>query len=357
MKKKKLAVIVPTANREKAIEYWLSETVCDAQENNVDLIVYDSSNSDKTKEITEKYVAAGGNCVRYCRYTGLFDGVSLDHKIISAYEEFAEDYEYIWLIRDGLIPQIDLFFEKLNLYMEKSYECIIVDALYRNNYIEKEIIYSHEKRDCVRLLQEQAHRLQTLGMLIFSSKFAMDLIKKIPIDETNYSLWQMAAPLHYFAKYSCDIIFYVGDTFTFNENCFKGHFWGNGAKMFEQWGCRWCNVIEKLPSDYDEAKNKVMKIYTFDFHPFSPKAVVELRAYGGLDKKMVNKYQKYIEKTSNTPIWFFFFVASVPKIFWKLVLLNKRSLFVQMLCCLYVKKTVDNIEKDPLECVEKLLII
>lgn len=343
--KKKLAILVPTADRETTIKNWLYETVEDAKEYDIDLIIYDSSNSDITKNISEEYIKKGYSNVRYCKYLGVFDGVSLDHKLISAYERFAEEYEYIWIIRDGLIPKINTFYAKLMEYIGLKYPCIIIDALYRNYFIEKETIYKGCEKNCPKLLEEQAHRLQTLGMLIFSSDFAGKLINEVPLNENVYSLWQMAAPLYYYDSHNIDIVFYVGDTFTFNTQYYKGHFWQGGEKIFQQWGVRWCRVIANLPDSYNEAKNKVLKIYTVDFHPFAPEVIMDLRAYGELNKQIVHKYRKYILKTSDTPMWFINFVANTPKIFWKKALNNKKRLFYKLLCCIYMIM----IEKIPVE--------
>lgn len=335
MDKKKLAVIVPTANREDTIDSWLFNCVHDAQKYSVDLIVYDSSSDDNTRQVTQKYTDDGFDVVKYIRYDGIFDGFSLDHKVIAAYKDFADFYEYIWLIRDGLIPLIGSFYNKLNDYMSKKVQCIIVDALYRNYYqtIEKEYV---RVEDAQRLLADQAHRLQTLGMLILSSRIALELIENVPLNDDVYSLWQMAAPLHYFVKKQFKIVYYVGYTFTYNRKIPKKHFWQSGHKMFEQWGYRWCNVIDKLPSQYDKVKDEVYKIYTVDFHPFTLKTVVSLRVYENMNYKTVKKYSKYLEKVTDTPIWLFYLLALTPKWYWGNRLKNTDGFLSRTMCWMYL---------------------
>lgn len=353
---KKLAIIVPTANREKTIDYWLKEVANDARNNNVDVIIYDSSSNRKTHNVVTKYIKKGFDNVLYCKYTGHFDGVSLDNKLIDAYKDFSRAYEYIWLIRDGLIPMIDMFYQKLTQLMAKRYDCIIVDALYRNYYQETEVEYLKEKREYTKLLQEQAHRMQTLGMLIFESNYALDLIEKVPVDEKTYSLWQMAAPLHHYAIHGANIVFYIGDTFTFNPMSHKGHFWGNGAKLFEQWGVRWCKVIDGLPECYDSAKESVYKIYTCDFHPFSPKAVAGLRAYGGMNKEMVDRYKSCIERTTDTPISFFYEIANMPVLLVRFYLRYPNRRGVIRYCIKLLTEMREDEYEDPYVCLTKMLL-
>lgn len=336
--KKKLSIIVPTANRETAIDNWLRETANAAKVYDVDLIIYDSSSDDKTEVIVQKYKAESNNVI-YSRYGGLFDGFSLDHKLIAAYEEYAADYEYIWIIRDGLIPCIDSFYGQLSIYMNKGYPCIIIDADFRNFYVNKEVYYNDVRMECEKFLEEQAHRLQTLGMLIFSSEFAMDLIKEVPLDDKVYSLWQMAAPFHYGITKSFKAVFYVGRTFVGNRNGNKGHFWQSGEKVFEQWGNRWCRVIDNLPGEYDKAKDKVIKLYTCDFHPFSPKIIAELRAYSSFNYKMLRKYEKSIKRVSNTPIKFLKCISLSPRWILKFILEHEESLFTVFFWSVYLYET------------------
>lgn len=341
---KKLVIVVPTANRHCAIDYWLQESAPEAKELGVDLVVYDSSDDAYTKEVTEKYISNGYKNVIYHRYQGYFDGVSLDHKLISIYEDYASYYEYIWIIRDGLIPRISSFYNRLMKYISEKYQCIIVDALYRNGYVSKEVIYNSTKAEYKKLLEEQVFRMQTLGMLIFSSDFAINLINEVPVDEKVYSLWQMAAPLHYFANHDMKIVFCIEDAFTYNPNCFKGHFWQAGEKLYQQWGVRWCKVIDSLPLDYQPVCEKVYKIYTCDFHPFKPTTVAELRVNGSLNFQMIKKYKTVLKKVTDTPIWFFYFASCTPKSMWKYILTKEDSLVSIVVWGVYMM--INNIEPE-----------
>lgn len=307
-----LATIIPTCNRPKAIEYILNYAAVLYRRLGVDIIIFDSSDNDETKAIVEKTRANGYYNVVYERYTGLYDGFSLDHKVIEAYRLFADRYDYLWLCRDGLVPVVDEIIEKLRYYSKREVGCFIVDTKSRNDGVEIEREYCSAK-DGESFLLDQASRLQTLGMLIFSGKFAKKLIAKVPLDEKTYSLWQMAAPFHLFAAEPYRVVFLTKNIFAMNPYACSTHFWSKAQKALEQWASRWSRIIEQMPDIYDKAKEKCMMVYTVDFHPFSFKSVLDMRAWGGLSLSLVQKYKEDISKTTKTPIWFFRLAACMPR--------------------------------------------
>lgn len=314
-----MAVIIPTYNRPKAIKYLLEFTSISYRRRCVDIIVYDSSDNDATEIIVNEFMKKGYLNVIYKRYDGLFDGFSLDHKIISAYKEFYQTYDYLWICRDGLIPLIDEIIEKIIYFKHKKVGCIIVDTISRNYGVQIERYYKN-KEDCNDFLKEQATRLQTLGMLIFSKEFIKNALYRVPLSEKTYSLWQMAVPFYSFVEFYPKIVFFTRNVFAENIGASNTHFWSKAENLFEQWSYRWINVINSLPQEYDEKiKKECFMIYTIDFHPFSPATIIKMRTQGGLNYKIVKKYKKYIKLVTKTPLWYFYLVALTPKSMVKIV--------------------------------------
>lgn len=308
-----LAVIIPTCNRPKAIKYILEYTALSYRRRGVDIIIYDSSDNCETENIVKDIRNKGYFNIFYKRYEGSFDGFSLDHKVISAYEEFYEEYDYIWLCRDGLVPIVDEMIDKISHYKVKKIGCIILDTLSRNYGLEIEKYYK-PKKDCDVFLTEQATRLQTLGMLIFSKDFIKKVLNRFPLSEKTYSLWQMAVPFYAFAKCNSEVVFFTKNVFAENIYASKTHFWSKAEKLFEQWAVRWTHVINSLPEEYDASKKDCLMVYTIDFHPFSPAAVMKMRTQGGLNCKIVKKYEKYLRVVTKTPLWYFYLIAMTPRI-------------------------------------------
>lgn len=315
----KFVTIIPTCNRPKAIKYLLDYAAVSHRRYGIDIIIYDSSNDNRTLDIVNDIRKNGYFNVIYEKYTGEFDGFSLDHKVMKAYEEYADCYDYIWLCRDGLIPIVDEIYEKLCFFKQKNIDCIIVDTKSRVNNLDIERYYS-TSADCEDFLCEQSARLQTLGMLIFSGKLARRLLETEPLREENYSLWQMAAPFHAFAKNPYPIVFCTKNVFAFNAAASQMHFWSKSEKALEQWAYRWYNVVSNMPEQYGNAKEKCMMVYTVDFHPFSARTVLEMRAYGGFNRKILKKYEEYLPKVTMTPLWYFKTIARAPKWMSKFVL-------------------------------------
>lgn len=306
------ATIIPTCNRPDAIKYLLNITAWLHRQHGVDIIIYDSSDNDDTKKVVQGFIDLEYYNVRYERYTGKFDGFSLDDKIIAAYERFCEEYKYIWMCRDGLIPILSEFYDKIRYYANRNVGCFIIDTLSRVDGLRIEKTYS-TKEDCELLFKEQALRLQTLGMLIFSSQFAKKLIQTEPISEKNYSLWQMAAPFHAFARDPFEIVYFTANVYAPNIFSSKRHFWSSAEKLLRQWAVRWYEVVMNMPDAYSAVKDDCLMVYTVDFHPFTYKAVLEMRAYGGFNRKVLKKYKAYIPRVTRTPLWFFKLSASTPK--------------------------------------------
>ena len=310
-------VVIPTCNRPEAIKYILEYTSISYRRRAVDLIIYDSSDNYDTKNIVESFIHNGYQNVYYKKYSGVFDGFSLDHKIIEAYKEFSNGYDYLWLCRDGLVPVIDEIIEKFIFYKQEKIDCVIVDTKSRNYGLEIEKTY-FGKEDCLLFLKEQVTRLQTLGMLIFSKEYALYLLNEFPLTESTYSLWQMAVPFHSFVRRDLKVIFTTRNVFAENIGASKTHFWSKSEKLFEQWAYRWINVVDKLPNEYNELKKECYMVYTIDFHPFSPATIMKMRTKGGLNHRILKKYKKYIPLVTKTPMWYFNVITYTPKLIVKI---------------------------------------
>lgn len=307
-----IATIIPTCNRPLAIRYLLNCIALSYRRYAADIIIYDSSDNEDTKKIVDKFRKNGYYNIFYKEYTGIFDGFSLDHKVIQAYKDFGLKYDYLWLCRDGLVPLIDDIYDKIVYYKQKNIGCIIVDTLSRTDGLEIERYYNTIE-DCSDFLKEQADRLQTLGMLILSQKYSQMLIKEIPLSDATYSLWQMAAPFHAFINKPQKVVFTTKNVFAFNLNASKTHFWSKADKCLKQWAERWVSVIEAMPKEYDDVKKDCMMIYTVDFHPFAADIVWKMRSHGGLNYSLVVKYKDYLTKVTKTPLWYFYAVSIMPK--------------------------------------------
>ena len=306
-----LAVIIPTCNRASAIDSLLFQSAYQLRKYGVDIIIYDSSEDDKTENLVRNFQLDGCWNVIYRRYEGSFDGFSLDHKIMDAYRDYLEQYQYLWVCRDGLIITPDTCMRQLCSYIQKGIDCIIVDAKFRNGDEESETVYGDGEAQS--FFQEQCIRMATLGTLIFSSKLIRTILEQIPLNEQTYSLWQMAAPLHYYAMAPFSVVGYIGEVFFYNTAGTANSFWNKAGKAMEQWAYRWYTVVTELPACYDAAKEEVLKIDMYDFHPFYLNSLMRMRGNGGLSVKIVRHNKEYLSHVSDTALWKYYAVALMPR--------------------------------------------
>lgn len=331
-KKLNMVYVIPTCNRHEAIDNVLFQVAETFWWLNIDIVIYDSSDDDRTAAITKNFQIDGYDNVIYKRYEGEFDGFSLDHKIIEAYREHL-DYDYIWICRDGLIPTITSCHNDLVEFSNKEIDIVAVDDLFRNNNQESKKYNLKAKEFFV----ENAVRIVTLGTLILSSSIAKEYIEKYPIDETNYSLWQMIVPLQHMAKEDVKSVTYVGSIFQYNYAGTPNSFWNKAGKAMDQWAKSWYELVTNLPTVYDEHKKAVLKIDMFDFKPFYLNSILRMRGNGGLSISLVKKHKKYLPHVCDTSISKFYLAAITPRFLAKFLVNNPQNRFVAWITKIYAK--------------------
>lgn len=310
-KRLKIGVIIPTCNRDESIKSFLEQKIEVFSRYNVDLIIYDSSDNDKTKNTVENFILKGYKILKYKYYEGIFDGFSLDHKIIKAYSDFYNDYDYLWICRDGLIINLEYIYELLYKAMKMDVDYIVVDSMFRCNKTKP---FIKKYNECVEFCREQFHRIVTLGMLIVSKKAIYRMVNNYPINDTNYSLWQAVVPFHDIVNRNFNSIFICDNVFSYNVVNTKGNsFWNSNGRALEQWTYCWYKVISCLPEKYDNIKEFLYFLDMSDFHPFYLMSLLRMRGNNSLSLNKVKKYKNYILKVTNKPLIFFYIIAVIPK--------------------------------------------
>lgn len=306
----KLCIILVTANRPSAVEGNLKVITKDCYDYGIDVIIYDSSDNDKTKNVVQKYATKYDNVI-YDRWTGTYDGVAIDDKVIDAYKKYSTIYEYVWQTRDGVAISISDVISDINNLMEDENDVIIVDHFLRD--------YKHhgaKKYDeCSLLFKEQCAHLQTLGTFIVRSEFIKNVISEIALDDNTYGLYCPIAFFYYWSNHEVKVASWVGKLWLPMDGAATNSFWTR--KILYQWGERWYNLIDNLPKVYDKYKQEVLLIETFDFKPFRLKYLIKAKQNGGLNLSLINKYKKYLLQVSRTPLWKFYAIAILPTMFSK----------------------------------------
>ncbi len=303
-----LCIVVPTCNRPNVIDEFLEKSVESAYNYCIDIIIYDSSNDTKTKNIVDKYKNIGYSNVYYDFYDGVYNGVSIDEKVISAYKKYGLIYEYVWLHRDGLGIDIKNVILGIEKYILNKFDLIIVDWKYRDYKHHGNKVYT----DCGKLFHEQCHQLTVLGASVIKGKCAVEMVDTVPLDEEkNLGIWQPYAIFKYFSDRKFLAASWVGDLWIVLSNVEGGSFWH--CQTLWQWGERWYKAITYLPDVYNHYKKEVLKFELIDCKPFKPEFIAKTRSLGGLNIKKINQYKQYLPHVCNTPIWKFYAIALLPK--------------------------------------------
>ena len=329
-----LAVIIPTCNRSNSIDYWLYIAAGKFWYYGIDIIIYDSSSNDATEAVCKNFQIDGFDNIIYKRYTGKFDGFSLDDKVISAYKEFVSSYEYLWVCRDGLLINIDKIYSDLKEISDKKYNLISVNASFRKKNIKVKKVYSCPN-DAVDFLRENFVDTLTLGTFIFSAKFVNKILNDYPLNDTNYSLWQNIVPYYYVANNIDDVFMYIDDVFMYNIAGTRSSFWNKSGNSMKQWAYYYPHIINQLPEIYNRVKKDVIKIQMFDFKPFSPGSLIRMRGNGGLSIRHIRKYRKNFPLICDTPLWQFYAIAFMPKHFARWLLQNQNSVIFKGMSVMY----------------------
>lgn len=307
-KKTRLAIVIPTANRHQAIDNWLYSSAARLQYRCIDVIIFDSSDDERTKNVTMNFQIDGFDNVKYERYDGIYDGFSLDHKVMNAYSRFSEQYEYIWACRDGLIVDADIVAREVFPELEKHSDFIVVNPEWR---CEKKL-GKKSYRDCGELFQEQCMQMTVLGATIIRSDTIAKILDAIPLQEgKNYGLWQPIAFFEYIADHEFYAVSMETNVWYYNSSGAPKSHWKNAT--MRQWCCEWYRIILGLPSCYDSYKKEVLKVHMFDFHPFCARELLKIRAGGGMSLVEVIKNSVQMSAVCDTPMWVIRVISLLPK--------------------------------------------
>lgn len=320
---KKLAVIVPTANRPESIRYYLQQ-VGEAHEfYGIDLIFYDSSDDDETERVVEEFTEGKCEHIIYERYTGGFDGITIDEKGTTAYSVFSKRYKYVWMSRDSWVIDIAGIQKELFRYTCKSPDAIV---LYSPGEDEKHIGY-REYTDCTELFRDSCCHMSILGATIFSSEFMHRVLQNQPLDsKKNYGMYQ---PIAMFAQWASQPMFVISQTINYYYRSIHSSdvsFWNKNGRALWQWGENWYSLINGLPSVYDADKPDIYKFHIVGFTPFKFNESLIMRTTDSLTRKKVKQYAEYLPLVSDHSLNWFYVVSMIPKFVCR-AMLNPKSRF------------------------------
>jgi len=301
---KELCLIIPTHNRADCIEEYLERQCASAAELGVDLILWDTSTDGKTEAIANDYRARGYSNVHYDRYDGPTDRLAIDRKVVAACRKYGEQYPYLWFSSDGTIIDLPAVFPKLKEELEKGY--VLIGLGHEACPPAQRTEYT----DCAALFRDCGWWLTSLTSTVYSSKLLRRAMDVLPLDSPDFrGLWLPMSVFYTIADAPFQMLYLPQAHFWTVNPRRSDSFWKVSGNALRQWGEVWCETIDALPAVYDSDKAAVLKSFDAHIHLFSVRQLVNMKPEGNLSLEKVRRYRPYIDRVTDTPVFWFYFVS------------------------------------------------
>lgn len=291
-------ILIPTYNRSREIAYYLENRLVQMVAAGYDVVIYDSSTDDQTKDIVEKYIAVYGDSVQYYYYYQDPQGDMYGaRKVKIALLECALRYKYVWLCGDTVLLNVGLCDERLRALYRENYDVIHV---YKNNLGLDDAIdikwedffknfYWSMTHWCSFVLSAKLIIEMDSIMEFYLNSDCVNIIIHSIYTKLVDNKWRIA-------YVNCDCIevspYRSVSVSQKNKDLLRG------------WAQATCVGIDNLPDVYNQYKSEAKLITNKNVNLFTRKGACDLRADGNLSLKGLIKYGKYVSQMAGDEyIW------------------------------------------------------
>lgn len=327
----KLAVIYPVYQQENAVESLLLNSVKRFYALNIDFIIFDSSRSDKIKNIVYNYIYEGYDNVKYIRDKVLSDNISIDDRVIAALQLCCEVYDYVWICQIGFIINIYGCYECLLRCLKKKPEYVVIDSKFRCETNED---YMKEYKQHLMFCKEQFLRTTVMGTIVIRSDVSRRLLDKFSDVDSKYSLWLCRSMFHDIARNDFFAVFICTDVFWYNYGTIIDEYWGENREAIKRWNYYY-DVVNNLPEIYDSIKKDLYNVNTHEFRLGRFLSLFKIRINRGVSLKNIKRYKKCLQKMCRSSFWKLYVVAIMPACVAKFLLRHEHNAFIGTLIEFY----------------------
>lgn len=300
---KKLVICVLTYNRDDVIQIFLDKETEIFKHNNLDIIIYDSSESDKTKKVVESYQAHGYDNLYYKKTDS---NVSSNVKFFNVAENISDEYEYVWLSHDhtvfdgGSLEHIMNCIDKKPDFMYLRKQCADYGCIVEENLNEFAMKAAWQLGRFGAAIMRNDTFLKKIDWNKMSKKYLTD--KRLKFSQIGLYLERLTEidkPKVFTLEFPRESFY---DLFRFQKASWDSE---SIQICLETWG----EVISALPDrQYD--KNNLLQ--TIDKYFLSRNKLIELKKDGCYNLSSYLKYNKWIRRIMPEMKRDFFAVAVFP---------------------------------------------
>lgn len=297
-----LAIVVITADHPDLMDNLIYASR-DLLKYGVNLVILDNSSDERTYAIVRNYQLCEYTHVLYRRSTS---GGSYTDRVVEAFTEHL-NYDYIWLLRDDLIPTIPQFYFDLLSFTQEGMDLIVVDAAFRNQQHTRKTRY----RNYLAMFEENSARLSIIGTTIVRSAFMKQVLAHQPTSCGHGDFWMPAALLRELTSVNASTGLIVSDVFRYNGDRFAQSFFND--HILQTWAQDWYLTISELPEEYAPYKVSAVRIQMEDVYPFRLKSLLYLRSTNNFGISQYRHWKSRLEMVGQNADWVYRFAALVPK--------------------------------------------
>ena len=311
--KQDITLAIPTRNH----AHYLTEIfgVLSRRQVLCPIIVLDSSTDDETR-----FVCSQSQHLQV-RYVRCDPDMPPDSKSILAVKECRT--EYLWILGDGLIPEIDTVLETIPF--ENGFDIIhLVDLDARDTrryYRQSGLPLSSEYTDAAAFFRDYFWTGTFMGALIIRRSYFQRILDPERIEKYLGSGFAIICAV---LDVACTEPFYclVKAMHYYTPNPKKlSSAWMGSTEIFDLWAVNMPKSINCLPSSLSQWKPYVISTTAVRNQFLSRRGLIRWRGKGLFDREILQRYQEGLKKTSNVSLREMRVLASMPKFLCKLLFL------------------------------------
>lgn len=301
-KMKKVAICVPTHNHPEVVGDVLAKSINNYANRDIDVYYLDSSTNSDTQEVIEQYQRGGYKNIYYKKVPPT---CGVEEKVLKFFEreDFSEEYQYIWPVKDRVYFSVDTI-DRVLEDIEHDYDVILLGAMPPQGRPD---IFTKEYTEASTFYRDWAWQATSLDVVLYNvqtmlSDFSVAEFKKKYKQDYNIYWCTIVLLFNELAeKRQVSIKLFRDAALGIYASPLGKSSWKK--ETFKIWKDYWISVNLELPSCYDEYKLFVIKdAASLPWIMGSTEELIRLYKIGALSKENFEMVSTNWELVSDVPV-------------------------------------------------------